>query len=75
MRSSYSNKNIVLNNIHIFVCIHIFVFICIFLTPKIISAFLVPISLRSPYAEGTVIILLHIRRKTDAKFVKNDICQ
>ena len=44
------------------------------LTPKI-SAFLVQISLRGPYAKGTVTILqTHYGRKTDVKFVNNDIC-
>ena len=44
------------------------------LSPKI-SAFLIQTSLRSPYAEGTVIIQQRdSRRKTDFKFVNNDIC-
>ena len=44
------------------------------LSPKI-SAFLVKISLRWSYAEGTVVILQrHSRRKTDVNFVNNDIC-
>ena len=43
-------------------------------TPKIF-VFLIQISLRRPYAEGTLIILQrHSRRKTDIKFVNNDIC-
>ena len=44
------------------------------LTPKI-SAFLVQIPLRRPYAGGTFIILQHHnRRKSDVRFVNNDIC-
>ena len=40
-----------------------------------ISALLVQISLKMPYAEGTVVILQrHSRKKTDAKFVNNDTC-
>ena len=48
------------------------------LTPKS-SAFLVQISFRWSYVEGTVIILRrscthHSRRKNDVKFVNNNIC-
>ena len=44
------------------------------LTRKI-SAFLLQISPRRPYTEGTVIILQrHSKRKTNAKFENSDIC-
>ena len=44
-----------------------------FVTPKI-SAFLIQVSLRRPYAEGTFILLqCHNRKKTDVKFLNKYI--
>ena len=46
----------------------------IFLSLPKISAFLVQISLRRLYAEGTVIIPQHLSRTKLVKFVSKDIC-